>query len=172
MKKALALAVLATLSGAAVALAQPHGHRGFEQRFEKMDANHDGKLSKDELGAGLQRLFTEADANKDGRVTKDELAAMRGKRGGDGQHPRQHADRDGHGKHGGGFFAHLDANGDGAVDAAELKQAANTRFDRLDANHDGVVDKSELAAGRGRFGGRHCDGHGSEPSGGAAGTRG
>lgn len=40
-------------------------------------------------------------------------------------------------------FSHLDANGDGKLDAAELKQARLQRFERLDENRDGFVTEAE-----------------------------
>lgn len=42
-------------------------------------------------------------------------------------------------------FTRLDANGDGQLDAAELKQARVQRFDRLDVDGDGVVTAAEQA---------------------------
>lgn len=169
MKKALYLAIIGTLTGVAVAFAQSHGHPGLDQRFEQLDANHDGKVDKTELSAGMRQLFDGADKNKDGKVSKDEFEAqreiMRGK------HP-EHMQRSGPAKgheHGNGFFAHLDQNGDGTIEASELQQAAAKRFERLDANHDGSVDKTELAAHH-RFGRHECD-QGGKP-GSAAGAAG
>ncbi|MBS0317167.1 MAG: EF-hand domain-containing protein [Proteobacteria bacterium] len=42
--------------------------------FERADANHDGKLSRNEAAAipWLEQHFDEADANHDGSVTRDE----------------------------------------------------------------------------------------------------
>ena len=47
------------------------------QMLERMDANGDGKLSKDEVPPQLaERMFERADANKDGFLDKAELEAM------------------------------------------------------------------------------------------------
>jgi hypothetical protein len=62
------------------------------QMLERMDANGDGKLSKDELPPQLaERMFERADTNKDGMLDKTELEAMAqagpargGQRGGQG----------------------------------------------------------------------------------------
>jgi hypothetical protein len=45
--------------------------------FDKLDANHDGKLSQDEAQAHptVASHFASADASKDGVITKDEFMA-------------------------------------------------------------------------------------------------
>jgi Ca2+-binding EF-hand superfamily protein len=48
-------------------------------------------------------------------------------------------------------FTRLDANGDGQLDAAELKQARTQRFERLDVNGDGVVTAAEQAEASNRM---------------------
>lgn len=48
-------------------------------------------------------------------------------------------------------FNRLDANGDGKLDAAELKQARVQRFERLDENHDGFVTEDEQMSGMSRL---------------------
>ena len=48
----------------------------FDQRFDEVDINHDGALSKDEAEIGMPMLFRhfdEIDANKDGKFSKEEL---------------------------------------------------------------------------------------------------
>ena len=49
-------------------------NRGFT--FEQMDANKDGKLSKDELPERLASRFGESDTNSDGFIDKEEQAAV------------------------------------------------------------------------------------------------
>jgi EF hand len=48
------------------------------QRFEEMDKSGDGQVSAEEYFNAAQGRFESADANHDGRVTKDEMAALRG----------------------------------------------------------------------------------------------
>lgn len=48
-------------------------------------------------------------------------------------------------------FTRLDANGDGQLDAAELRQARAQRFERLDINRDGVVTAAEQAEANNRM---------------------
>jgi Ca2+-binding EF-hand superfamily protein len=45
--------------------------------FQRLDANHDGKLSLDEFAATQQRAFERLDRNNDGVITRDELASAR-----------------------------------------------------------------------------------------------
>jgi Ca2+-binding EF-hand superfamily protein len=48
------------------------------QRFGEMDKNGDGQVSAEEYFNAVQGRFEAADADHDGRVTKDEIAALRG----------------------------------------------------------------------------------------------
>jgi hypothetical protein len=78
-----------------------------EKRFKRLDTDHDGKLSQDELMAGAKKgteeqeqrksaAFKRLDADKNGVVTLDEFLAQ--------------------GKH---AFARCDSNGDGRTNAQE-----------------------------------------------------
>jgi Ca2+-binding EF-hand superfamily protein len=111
------LAAVTALSGAAFA----HGFG--ERMFERLDTNHDGKVTLAEAMAGAQARFTELDKNKDGVITPDEL--------GDGRHP---------------MMKHADLNHDGKITLAELQTQTQTWFARLDKNNDKVITKDELAA--------------------------
>jgi Ca2+-binding EF-hand superfamily protein len=55
-----------------------------EARFNRLDTNNDGVLSKDEVRSSGERKFTRMDSNGDGVITQDDLAQMggRGSRGG------------------------------------------------------------------------------------------
>jgi len=60
----------------------------FDARFAAADANHDGKLSRDEAKAGMPRVykhFDEIDTTKKGYVTKEEIAVFLAK-----QHQQRH----------------------------------------------------------------------------------
>ncbi len=102
-------------------------------RFDIVDANHDGKLSRDEANNYLvNRVFTGIDSNQDGVVTRQEATTA---------DPQQAAE-----------FNKRDLNHDGQVtrqEAIEYGQAhgvVNQVMSEADKNHDGYLDKSEVQA--------------------------
>src|SRR5438477_4789402 len=101
--------------------------------FEAADANHDGKLSRDEASDFLvNEIFNGRDANHDGKMTLEEWT------GGD---PKRAAD-----------FKKRDANGDGIVTKEEALAygrahgIANKIMKEADKNHDGQLDRAEVQA--------------------------
>jgi Ca2+-binding EF-hand superfamily protein len=140
--------------------------------FNRLDPNHDGFLTKDEVAAASaqreakaeqraarfdpNKLFDRIDANRDGQITAAEAEA--------GRH--QHAQTSGghpavaHATALPGMFARADVNKDGVVTRAEfqamgsvlkgrMEQAgmrggfAGKMFEKADANHDGRVSLTE-----------------------------
>lgn len=65
---------LATAASIATAASPEHG-----QRFDRLDANGDGRLSREEAAAypELAQRFEQIDANKDGFLSRDELVSKR-----------------------------------------------------------------------------------------------
>ena len=125
-------------------------------QFTRLDANHDGTLSREEAaadagqrrggpggaggpGRGTDAFFDRLDTNHDNMLSREEFVAMRTMfRGGGG---------------GGGFMAlngdwfdRVDANKDGKVTLDEMRTVVLGLFDRADANHDGIVTADEREA--------------------------
>jgi Ca2+-binding EF-hand superfamily protein len=101
--------------------------------FDAADANHDGKLSRNEANDFLvNEIFNSRDANHDGRMTAEEWSA------GD---PSRLAD-----------FKKRDANHDGVVTKEEAiaygrkHGIANKIMREADKNHDGFLDRAEVQA--------------------------
>ena len=120
--------------------------------FDKMDANHDGKLDTADRAAHEGQMFDRADANHDGALSRDEFMAVhqRGPEGpaGAGKHHGGREGGPGRG-HGGMMMLKMaDTNKDGAVSRDEFLAAHARHFDMMDANHDGQVTQAERKAGR------------------------
>lgn len=142
------------------------------EMFDKMDANHDGKLDSADRAAHMGQMFDMIDSDHNGSLSRAEFAAMhqRGPAGDAGAHEGMGKGM-GMGKamgpggeHGMGMkmIAMADANHDGAVTRAEFLVGAGQHFDMMDANHDGNLTKAERAAARAKMGGKHRGGHGDQ----------
>lgn len=117
------------------------------EKFDSLDTNKDGKLSREEMprwhgkrhgrgpGGGHERL-EKLDANKDGRISRDEAKAD----------PKLAA-----------RFDQMDLNKDGYLDKADrelgMKQHRDAWFAAADTNKDGQLSKAEFDAAKGPFGG-------------------
>ena len=123
-----------------------------EEMFAKHDANSDGKLDQADRAAMMGKKFDSLDTDRNGSLSRDEFLAGH-KNGGDhagmagmgeeggkmGRHGRRHG--------GGGMMMKMaDANQDGAVTKAEAVAGALKHFDMTDANHDGKVTPEERKA--------------------------
>lgn len=95
------------------------------RRFDRLDANRDGRVSRDEW-RDSRAAFDRLDENRDGRLTRAELFAE------DSADDR---------------FDQLDANGNGAVTRGEWTGSAAS-FSGLDVNRDGRLSRAELASDR------------------------
>jgi Ca2+-binding EF-hand superfamily protein len=101
-----------------------------EHWFERMDANKDGQLSRQEAETGTLRLFDRLDANKDGTLTKAEAET-----GAPALRKEELSAR----------FGALDTNKDARLSADESKIPPRF-FEKLDSNHDGALTLEEFLA--------------------------
>ena len=135
------LMVLATCSGLVVAgdalAAAPISE------FRAMDANHDGKISRDEHAAAAKGMFAAMDASKDGRVTAAEMDAaherVTGQKAKAGDMPA--ADK----------IKAIDKDGDGVLTADEHAAGSRAMFDAMDTDKDGALTEAELSAGHAKM---------------------
>lgn len=110
-------------------------------KFDELDKNKDGKLSKEEMprhgdrkrgrnghGEGRHEAMAKLDTDKDGRISRTEAAAGEGKL----------ASR----------FDEMDANKDGFIDRADreirAKQHRDEWFAKADTDKDGKLTRAEL----------------------------
>ena len=123
-----------------------------------IDADKDGKISKDELTAFRAARVASVNGNADGKLSADELAAMHLQAMTEAA--KTMADR---------MIERLDSDGDKLLSAAEMadRPLPAEMFDRVDSNGDGFIDQSEIDAAKtqmmergGRMGGhgRHSMG--------------
>lgn len=130
--------------------------------FERVDANRDGFVTKDEAqavrearrGKFRDAAFARLDADKDGSISRAEFDAPRAGRGERAEHRGRHGMHRGmamRGIGGGKMFDRADANKDGRVSLAEATALPMQMFDRADANHDGTVTPDERKAAREQF---------------------
>jgi len=98
-----------------------------------LDLNRDGVIERGEIASEQDRMFAAADINGDGALSVDEfrrngrlLLALNVTT----------------------FFDMLDSNGDGTLDAAEVKQPAGRWVARYDADGNGSLSIDEVRAAR------------------------
>ncbi len=130
--------------------------------FRKLDANGDGRISKDEL-AQASEVLAGLDENGDGHLDPREMLGPppAGAPGGgpgapatSGTPPRRPgADQPG-ANPGSELFARMDRNGDGKISKEEAPERMKALFDRLDKDGDGLLTPEEMRAAAERLGGR------------------
>ncbi|MGQ0588534.1 MAG: EF-hand domain-containing protein [Sphingosinicella sp.] len=140
-----------------------------DQRFARMDANNDGRLTPEEARAMHEqrrtemanRMFERLDANRDGSVSRVEFdqarasraerraERMAGREGGPLMGMRMH--RRGHsmrGPGGRGMRGMRMFGEQGFVTREQMRERALARFDRLDADSNGTLTAAERRQGR------------------------
>ena len=122
--------------------------QGLGQRFNVLDSNRDGNITKTEIEAAAARARQEADStiakraeegfkkldtDKNGQLSLAEFKAS--------IPPMQARPAD-------TVLQRLDANKDGKITLQEFGAPTMAAFDRLDANKDGTVSDQEISARR------------------------
>jgi Ca2+-binding EF-hand superfamily protein len=117
-------------------------HRDPNAAFDRLDANKDGSISREEFAKAreerIERRIVMRDELKDGDKSPK-----------DGKEVRRHVMRmHGPGGFGGRMIVMADTNSDGQITLAEAEALALQHFDQMDANKDGQVTPEERKAGR------------------------
>lgn len=135
-----------------------------EAMFDQHDVNRDGKLDQADRAAMMGKKFDEIDTDHNGSLSRDEFLAAHqhmggpgehggmpgmdhGKEGGMGGESHRMGMREGRRGHDGGMMMKMaDTNSDGTVTRAEAVAGALKHFDMADANHDGKLTPDERKA--------------------------
>ncbi|WP_416797721.1 EF-hand domain-containing protein [Ciceribacter azotifigens] len=107
--------------------------------LQRLDANNDGAVSRDEIVTGRAKLFARIDVNGDGVIDEDEMESLR-----DAIMDRATAMQ----ARLGNRMRRLDTNGDGKVFRDEFR-ARTLFFDLADRDGDGKLSASEFLVIRG-----------------------
>ncbi len=105
-----------------------------------LDADHNKEISADEIKSAPTALL-KLDKNHDGKLSEDEVTPETGERDGQGERQRR--------RRGPGIMrmmkvhSALDADGNGVIDEAEIKNAV-AALQKLDVNHDGKLTEEEV----------------------------
>lgn len=116
----------------------------FDAAFKAADLDRNGALTKAEVETAAGKWFDKMDANQDGKLTRDELRAQWQAHGGPyAKHSKRAAKFD-------TAFKAADANGDGALAKTEAETGKLDwivkNFDAIDANKDGKATREEIRA--------------------------
>lgn len=110
-----------------------------EGLFVRFDRDGDGRVDATEMRAGvLDVRFERLDANGDGVLSREEYAAL-GAPSGRGAQKRKGASD--HGLH--GMMRRFDLDDDGAIDREEARRMTRRMFDWMDRNEDGRIEAGE-----------------------------
>jgi hypothetical protein len=147
---AIAFSAAATAQTAPKPVSRADYIKAIDARFNLVDTNHDGKLTRDEivaqeqrdlaagkakLAATLQDGFRRLDTNKDGKLSLEEFMASAPT-----IHTTETPDQ---------LLQALDTNHDGKLSADEFRAPNLAKFSKVDANHDGIATVEEMKAAAG-----------------------
>ena len=128
-----ALLASALLLCASASLAQ--GRYGSGDLLERMDANSDGRVSREEFVSARGDMFTKRDKNADGYLDSADFGkrALRRARGAERMADMKNV---------------LDTDRDGKISRDEFVNAATPLFDRADQDGNDVLDPAELESAK------------------------
>ena len=127
------LAAAAPVTDADIARSAKHAEAG-QRFFERIDTDHDGKISRAEYQAWIDGRFDRLDANHDGSIDAAEIAASPAA----AERVQKRAER----------FVQRYATGDsGKVSKADFEAKEMARFDKLSAGADSLTAE-QFTAGR------------------------
>lgn len=116
----------AVFVAAGLALAAVQSDPDVDTRFERLDEDGDGALSREELSMLARARFDELDSDDDGAISVEELRELDGVRD-----PKA-------------TFLRLDTDDDGRISHDELPDWMRARFENIDINDDGFIDEGEV----------------------------
>jgi Ca2+-binding EF-hand superfamily protein len=134
--------------------------------MERLDANHDGSLTADELSGERRARLLAADTDGDGSVSTEELQSFvqNQMENGAGRGARFQGPGGPEGGPGpGGLLQRLDTNGDGRVELSEIPEQRRERWAAADTNGDGELSSEEIRARAGAGNQRRGGGFGGQP---------
>ncbi|MCX7304980.1 MAG: EF-hand domain-containing protein [Hyphomicrobiales bacterium] len=134
-----AIATMVLAAAPAVAYAQPFSQAPL---LGQIDADHDGKITRQETIAARERVFKRLDRNGDGVVDEKEVETARQAMIERATMAEARLSNQ---------WKRMDQDGDGKVSAPEF-QARNLVFELADRNGDGVVTMDEIDFLRGLLG--------------------